>query len=156
MPGTGSTGAIDASLQPSLRALQWAFWLHVIPACLLPFATTEKFYALPILGLIALSWLCTRRHSALGFGPQAVGRILARTDGSWWIETANEGGQAAQLQADSFVSGWLLVLRFRTERGRRYSRLLVGGEADEAVLRKLRMRLLTRSEIAADRASADH
>jgi toxin CptA len=136
----GSSTAVDCALRPSLRGLQWLFWLHVIPACALPLATTEPLYALPILALVALSWWRSRRHPALGFGPRAIVRILARADGSWWIETA-AGGQSAELLPDSLLTGWLLVLNFRGDDGKRHARVVMAGDTDDDALRRLRARL---------------
>jgi hypothetical protein len=153
MSSAASSTVVDVTLTPSLRGLQVAFWLHVLPACLLPFATSEKLYALPILALIALSWWRTRRHAVLGFGRGAVSRILTRTDGSWWIETAGHGGENAQLLADSIVTGWLLVLRFRCDNGKVLTRLIMGGEADDEALRRLRVRLNSRDDRKAATAS---
>lgn len=152
MSSVASSTVVDVTLTPSLRGLQAAFWLHVIPACLLPFATSEKLYALPILALIALSWWRTRRHAVLGFGRLAITRILARADGSWWIETADQGGHAAQLLPESIVTGWMLLLRFRCDSGRISSRLVMGGEADDEALRRLRVRLSS----GQDRGTSPH
>jgi hypothetical protein len=141
MSSAGSSIVADVSLRPSLRAVQWAFWLHVLPAAALPFATTEKLYALPLLALIAVSWVRVRRHAALGFGRGAIHRILARQDGSWWIERTGTGGEAVRLLPDSVMTGWLLVLRFRFDNGKSAARLILGDEADEESLRRLRARL---------------
>ncbi len=141
MSSAASSTVVDLTLAPSLRGVQAAFWLHVIPIGLLPFATSEKLYALPILALIALSWWRMRRHSVLGFGRMAITRILARGDGSWWIETPAQGGEHARLLPESIVTGWLLVLRFRCDSGKARVRLVMGGEADDEALRRLRVRL---------------
>ncbi|MFX8637162.1 hypothetical protein ABTM28_20550, partial [Acinetobacter baumannii] len=62
-------------------------------------------------------------------------------DGSWWIESSAHGGEAAQLLAESIVTGWLLLLRYRCDTGKVSSRLIMGGEADDEALRRLRVRL---------------
>ena len=141
MSSAASSIVVDIPLTPSLRGVQAAFWLHVIPAGLLPFATSEPWFALPILALLALSWARTRQHAVLGFGRDAITRLLARADGSWWIETLARGGESAQLLADSVVTGGLLVLRFRGDSGKTATRLILGGEADDEALRRLRLRL---------------
>jgi hypothetical protein len=144
----------DIALQPSLRGVQWVFWLHVIPACLLPLATSEKFYAVPLVLLLFASWMQLRRHPVLGFGPRAITHLIARADGSWRIETAAGGGEDVSLQPDSIVTGWLLVLSFRNAEGRRRSRLIFGGEADEGALRRLRVSLNTQKRASGDGAAS--
>ncbi len=141
MSSAASSTVADVTLRPSLHAVQWAFWLHVAPAVALPFATTEKLYALPVLVLIAISWMRVRRHAALGFGGDAIRRVLARQDGSWWIERADGRGEAVRLLPDSVMTGWLLVLRFRLESGKSAIRLIIGDETDAEALRRLRVRL---------------
>lgn len=157
MSSAASSTVVDLTLAPSLRGLQAVFWLHLIPACLLPFATSEKLYALPILALLALSWWRMRRHAVLGFGRGAITRILARADGTWWIETAAQGGEGAKILPDSIATGWLLVLRFRCDSGKVLTRLIMGGEADDEALRRLRVRLNSRAELktAAAKESQD-
>jgi hypothetical protein len=154
MSSAGSSIVADVGLRPSLRAVQWAFWLHALPAVALPFATTETLYALPLLALIAISWVRVRRHAALGFGGNAIRRILARQDGSWWIERADGGGEAVRLLPDSVMTGWLLVLRFRFDNGKSATRLILGDEADEDALRRLRVRLGSWREADAQRGIA--
>ena len=141
MSSAGSSIVADVALQPSLRAVQWAFWLHAIPAALLPFVSPPPWFAVGILLLIFASWMFTRRHAALGFGPRAIRRILARADGSWWIEDASGRGEDVRLLPDSVVTGGLLVLCFGNDAGRRRVRLILGSEGDEEALRRLRVRL---------------
>jgi hypothetical protein len=141
MSSAVSSTVADVSLKPSLRALRYAQWLHMLVAVALPFATSDARYALPLLGLIGASWIHLRRHAALGFGNAAVRRIVSRQDGSWWIESAADS-QGARLLPDSVVMSRLLVLRFRADNAKVSTRLILGDEADAEALRRLRMQLL--------------
>lgn len=141
MSSAASLSALDLSLRPSARAHRWAFWLHVLPAALLPLATRAPQWAVPLLLLILLSWAWVRRHRVFGYGPRAIQRILARPDGSWWLIRNDGQGGAASLSADSVVSGDLAVLRWRYDDGGVASRLLTGDEAEPEQLRRLYLRL---------------
>lgn len=143
MSSPASSIVADVALSSSMQGLQWAFWLHILPAAALPLAVSSKPIAIILLVLIFASWRYVRRHAALGFGPRAITRILARDDGSWWIETEAEGGQAAQLLPDSVVTAGLLVLRFHPDNGKSATRLVLGDEAPTENLRRLRVRLST-------------
>jgi toxin CptA len=154
MSSAASSIVADVALKPSVRALQIAFWLHVVPAALLPFAVQERLPALAILALILVSWMLVRRHAALGFGPKAIARVLARQDGTWWVERANGQGEDVQLLADSVATGWLLVLRFRRDDGTRLTRVILGDECDADALRRLRVRLGSWRDTSADKDGA--
>lgn len=132
---------IDLALRPSVRALTWLFWLH---AAVLALALAAVPPGAPMVALAAAtgaSWFWTRRHPAFGHGPRALSRLTWHADGSWQVGAAAGKPAAAELLGDSLVHDALLVLNFRLEDGRRRSRALLGDEADEETLRRLRARL---------------
>ncbi len=134
----GST--VDLRLRPSRRALQWALWLHALPAALIPLTVPPGWPMVLVAGLIALSWIAIRHHPALGLGRRAITRLTWDGDNRWqaWI---GGKGESVTLLDHSVVHGDWLLLRFRTERGRRVTRLLMGDEAGAEPLRRLRARL---------------
>ncbi len=131
---------VDLRLRPSRRALQWALWLHALPAALLPLTVAPGWPMVAVAGLIALSWMAIRHHPALGLGRRAITRLTWDSEDRWqaWI-----GGkpQPVTLLGHSLVHGDWLVLRFETERGRCVTRLLMGDDAGAEPLRRLRARL---------------
>lgn len=131
---------VDLRLRPSLRALRLIFCLHALCIGLLPLAMQPGWPAVALAAAFAASWLWLRRHPALGFGRQAIDRIVWHADGGWslWI---GKREARAELRGDSLVHRRLLVLRWRSDDGRRYTRLIAGDEVTEPQLRQLRARL---------------
>jgi toxin CptA len=132
---------IDLALRPSIRALAWLFWLHagVLGLALAALPTGAPMVAMAIAA--GASWFWTRRHPAFGHGARAVARLTWHADGSWHVHDAAGRQSAAELLGDSLVHDLLLVLNFRLKDGGRRSRALLGDEADEESLRRLRARL---------------
>ena len=89
---------------------------------------------------VAASWLWTRRHRAFGHGLRALSRMTWHAEGGWSVHDA-AGSHDAELLGSSLVHDLLLVLEFRLRDGARRSRALLGDEADEDLLRRLRARL---------------
>lgn len=132
---------IDLALRPSLRALTWLSSLHVAVLALV-LAAPPPGAAMAGLGIaVAASWLWTRRHPAFGHGARALARLTWHADGSWLVHEASGAKREAELLGSSLVHDRLLVLNFRLKDGRRRSRALLGDEADEESLRRLRARL---------------
>jgi toxin CptA len=134
---------IELALKPSLRALAWLFWIHtaVLGLALLALGSGTPLVAVVV--LVAASWFWLRRHPAFGHGPRALARLTWRADGVWLVHDA-AGAHEAELLGDSLVHDKLLVLNFRTKDGVRRTRALLGDEADEDALRRLRARLSLR------------
>ncbi|WP_157622876.1 protein YgfX [Solimonas soli] len=142
MPSSSNSFAstVDLRLRPSLRALRVIFIVHVLCIGLLPLAMQPGIAMLALAGGFAASWFWLRRHPALGFGPRAITRLVWHADGSWNLFFGDKTGKA-ELLPHSLVHAWLLVLDFRADNGRRYTRVIAGGEADAEPLRRLRARL---------------
>lgn len=137
---------IDLAPRPSLRALAFLFWIHT---GVLVLALAALKQGLPTAALavgVALSWLWTRRHPVFGYGPRALARLTWHAQGGWTLHDAAGAQYEAELQGNSLVTDWLLVLNFRLKDGGRRSRALLGDELDDELLRRLRARLrLTRA-----------
>lgn len=150
MSSNSFVDTVDLTLRPSVRALQWLFWLHVVPIALLPFALQPGPILWVMLGLFALSWIGLRRHPLFGFGPKALTRLVLHVDnpgatdygGVWSVYGARGQQASATLLGSSYLHPRLLVLNFLLTTGERRSRAILGDEADPELLRRLRARLL--------------
>jgi hypothetical protein len=132
---------IELALRPSVRALTWLFWLHV---GVLGLTLAAAPPGAPMAGLalaVAASWFWTRRHAAFGHGRRALTHLTWHADGSWRVRDGGGVTVAAELLGNSLVHDHLVVLNFRLPDGARRSRALLGDEADEESLRRLRARL---------------
>ena len=136
-----TTPSVDLVLKPSARAHHLLFWLHVLPLALLPAAMESGSAMLGVAFAIALSWVWLRRHPAFGYGPQALVRITADTEGRWSLQPRSGQRQDSELLADSYVQSWIIVLNFRDAEKRRRTRVLLGDETSPEALRRLRVRL---------------
>lgn len=126
-----------------MRALRWAFVLHLICFALLLAAQPPRLPMLVLVAALALSWAWVRRHPALGFGPRAWTRLTWHAQGNWTLHRVDGTQVEAELQPDSIVRPALLVLRFRLQGGRTAARALLGDELSAEAQRKLRARLLS-------------
>lgn len=132
---------IDLALRPSLRALTGLFWLHAAVLVLALVALPPGGAMVAIAGAVALSWVWTRRHPAFGHGVRALVRLVWHADGSWRVHDGTGASHEAELLGHSLVHDHLLVLNYALKPGGRRSRALLGDEADEELLRRLRARL---------------
>lgn len=145
---SGSTfdATLDLRLTPSARALRWLYAVHIVPLMLISFAMPP---GLPMLGLavgFGLSWFHLRRHTAFGYGPRSITRLLWQADRGWQLWQANGAHAEADLAADSFLGDRLIILNLRYTSGgaagRRNSRVLLGDELTADAERRLRALLL--------------
>lgn len=138
---TSFESTVDLTLRTSMRALRWAFGLHALCLVLLMLAEPPRMALIGLAALIGLSWLFTRRHAALGFGPKAIQRMVWHADGRWTLYRGKGAAVDAELAPDSIVRGSMLLLRFRIDGEPAASRLILGDELPEESLRQLRARL---------------
>jgi toxin CptA len=134
---------VDLALRPSLRALTLLFALHGALAVLIMLALPAgAAMALAALG-VAASWFTLRRHPVFGFGPRALTQLTWNASGDWTLRDASGTTQDAELEGNSFVTPYLLVLNFRIrDSKRRRTRALLGDELPPEQLRRLRVRLM--------------
>ena len=147
--------ALDVALRHSALAHQLMFWLHVLPLALLPMAMDTGALAVVIALAIGLSWVGVRRHAAFGFGPKAIVRIAVDPEGRWSIDNPAGKRLAATLEPSGVVTSRLLILNFRSEDGRRRTRVLLGDEAPADAMRRLRTKLATAAGISTDSSKAE-
>jgi toxin CptA len=134
---------VDLSPRPSMRALRWAFALHLACFALLLAARLPAVPTAFLAASFGASWAWVRRHPALGFGARAWTRLIWHAEGGWTLRRADGTQVDAELQPDSIVRPAVLVLRFRLPDGRSAARVLLGDELTPEALRRLRTRLLS-------------
>lgn len=141
---TSSAVVTELALQPSYRALHFLLPLHAAPLAAIPLFYRGEAVWPPLLlaVVVGASWLYVRRHPALGFGRRALVRILAHEDGEWMLEDGDGEHHAARLASGTVVLSRFLVLNFKLRDGGRRTRLLLGDEAEEQPLHRLRAYLL--------------
>lgn len=145
MSSSSFESTVDLTPRPSIRALRWLLWLHILPIAATAFAMQPGLPMLAVDAAFGLSWIWLRRHPVFGFGPRALVRLVWHAEGQWTL-TENSGRRyEAELLADSYVHPRLLLLNFRTEAGQRRTRALLGDELEAEQLRRLRARLLLRT-----------
>lgn len=132
---------IELTLRPSLRALTWLFWIHGVVLALALVAMPPGPGMVAMAGAVGLSWLWTRRHPVFGHGHRALARLVWHADGTWRVHDGSGASHEADLLGNSLVHDHLLVLNFRATSGDLRSRAILGDEADEESLRRLRARL---------------
>lgn len=140
-----SSSPFDATIElaphASLRALTILFWLHAAALGAMVYALRSGPVLAVLAGLVALSWVWTRRHPVFGFGPRALTRLTWHAAGGWTLHDSAGGTFEADLDRNSLVHERLLVLNFRVKAGGTRSRALLGDELDAETLRRLRARL---------------
>ncbi len=132
---------IDLAPRASVRAVTFLFWIH---AAILALAMLALGPGAPLAGFaafVAASWLWSRRHPMIGYGPRALARLTWHAGGGWTLREAGGAQLEAELLGSSLVHDALLVLVFRRPDGDRRSLALFGDELDEEALRRLRARL---------------
>jgi toxin CptA len=142
MSSSSFASTVDLVLRPSARAHHGLFWLHIVPLALLPAAVPEGAPLIGIAFAIGASWIWLRRHPAFGYGPRALVRLTWHAEGHWSLTRAGQAPVEAELLGDSYRNSAILMLNFRiTGTGQRCTRVLLGDEAPEEALRRLRARL---------------
>lgn len=139
---TPLTQTVDITLKPSGRALRWLFLFHAAPLAVLPFALDPGQPMVLIAGAIAVSWLWLRRHPSFGYGPRALVHLIWHAEGQWTVTDAGGRAASAELLGNSIVRPRLLVLNFKLGNGLKRTRIVLGDEAKEEPLRRLRARLM--------------
>ncbi len=141
MSSNSFDATIDLAPRPSTRALQFLFWLHVLPLALMLAALPPGPAMAALAGALGVSWLWLRRHPVFGFGSKALTRLTWHQDGSWTLHDASGARFDAALLGSSLVHRQLIVLNFALKQRGHRSRALLGDELEPELLRCLRARL---------------
>ena len=136
---------IDFAPRPSQRAVQYLFWLHVVPLALMMASLEPGVWMALLAGAVGASWLWLRRHPAFGYGDRALARLTWHQDGKWTVHPEGGGMFEAELLGNSLVHARLIVLNFESKRLGKCSRVLLGDELEPELLRRLRARLSARA-----------
>jgi len=68
-------------------------------------------------------------------------RLVWESDGDWQLFFADASERTGQLRPDSYVSPWLVILRFKLVKGGRCSVVIMPDMLDPQSFRRLRVRL---------------
>jgi hypothetical protein len=68
-------------------------------------------------------------------------RLAWQTDGDWQLLFQDGSDRTGQLRPDTYVSLWLVILRFQLEQGGRCSVVILPDMLDPQSFRRLRVRL---------------
>ena len=68
-------------------------------------------------------------------------RLVWQADGDWQLFFAEASERTGQLRPDSYVSPWLVILRFKLEKGGRCGVVIMPDMLDPQSFRRLRVRL---------------
>lgn len=141
MSSNSFDATIELRLKPSARAHHLLFWLHALPLMLLPLAMQPSLAMTAVAILIGGSWIWLRRHPAFGYGPRALRRIVWHPDGRWSLWRGNGTELSAEIAGNSYLHPRLTILNFSVPGQRACTRVLLGDEAAENLLTRLRARL---------------
>lgn len=132
---------IRLALVPSRHLAVYILLLHGSVLLVLPFisaqSTTVWILAAIVLLSFAFNW---HTHLNLKRG-RAIEKIERMPDATWILTDRLKTRYQAELLSGSYVSPWLLVLRFRLSRFRRRTIILLQDSAEDDLLRRLRVQL---------------
>ncbi len=118
------------SIEPTPSRLLAAWWLLLYLCALVSILFTEANWAvrLALLGVLSLSGVIRYRRTVMPRQQQIV--RLTLTSSGWCRLVLGSGRQRkARLRGDSFVSPWVIILRFDLLQGRGQSSLVVFRDA---------------------------
>ena len=141
MSSASFDATIDLAPRPSARAVIVLFGLHAVPLALMLLSLQPGVLMAGLAFAMGGSWFWLRRHSVFGYGPKALIRLTWHQEGVWTLHQTAGVSFEAELQDNSLVHPLLLVLNFRLKPEGRRTRVLLGDELEEELLRRLRARL---------------
>lgn len=90
---------------------------------------------------VVIGWRFAWQRHVAGVGESGFEAIEWQSDGDWWLQEGSGCSHPVTLLAGSFVSNWMVVLRFRLGRFRHRQLILLADNTDADQLRRLRVRL---------------
>ncbi|MEJ2425186.1 MAG: hypothetical protein P8101_12140 [Candidatus Thiodiazotropha sp.] len=131
------------SIEPTSSRLLLAWWILLYLCALVSILLTEASWVvqLALLSVLSLSGVLRYRQAGM---PQQQGIVRLTLTSSGWCKLVLGSGRQrkARLRGDSFVSPWVIILRFDLLQGRGRSSLVVFRDAlSEDRMRRLRIML---------------
>lgn len=100
-------------LERPASPLRWALWLSIILlAVVWPWLCALRIEVAAGFALLSAAIVGGAAWRSLRF-PGRIARATWGSDGEWRLQLADGHDLAAQLSRDSWVTGWVLVLRWR-------------------------------------------
>ena len=119
----------------------WLLLVHVIPLCLLPVLQLSLWLNLLIVSTVLYSLLDGWRRQVRRSHPDAVRAVTWNDTQHCQLTLASGQHLDVSLASQAFILPWLVVLHFETPRRRCRYLPLLPDMLDEAVFRRLRVRL---------------
>lgn len=130
-------------LQVSRKWLVVLWLIHVGALCCLLLSGAPIWILLPV-GLAGVGSLIIRLQHAALRAASAVVRLWVASDGQWYLQNHADSVVAAELQGDTFVSRYLIILNFKLEIKQRSSAVVLWNDSvDAQTFRRLKQYLLT-------------
>jgi len=132
---------LQIDLQPSrllfaLLVIMFSGALFLL--CLLPW----PIYLLTLFSLLLIvSFFVVLEQHVLRRGRHRLKSVMQDSSGQWWLQKQSGEKLSVQLEDDSYLHSWLVVLNFKNIK-RRYSVVLMQDSLECSVFRRLRVRLL--------------
>lgn len=115
--------------------------IHLGAAVIVLFLPLDMMISIPLATTAIVTGIYGVRRYALLQTSESVISAIQDPQGEWKIELRNGEACEAQLQGDSYIAHWLVVLNFRCGQGSSYSLILWPGMLEEEIFRQLRVRL---------------
>lgn len=135
---------------PSRSLRVWLILVHVASIMILPFMSLPVWAVLILLLLMLLSlWRALRMHITLGH-PDSVRAVQWREARSCQLRLSSGRDIEARLMPQVFMLPWMVIMHFRSGRGRVHHLVLLPDMLEPEVFRRLRVRLMIEMNQAVD------
>jgi hypothetical protein len=135
---------------PSRSLRVWLILVHVVAIMILPFMSLSVWVGLIILLLMLLSlWRAIRMHITSRH-PDSVRAVQWREARSCQLYLSSGRDIEARLMPQVFMLPWLVIMHFRSGRGRVHHLVLLPDMLEPEVFRRLRVRLMIELNQAVD------
>lgn len=132
---------VRLELVPSRYLAIYIILLHSSVLFLMPFIPAQSTIVWILASVVLLSFGFNWRIHISFKGNRATQRVEWMPDGKWILTDGLKTSFQAELLSGSYVSPWLLVLRFKVSRFRGRSIILFSDSAEKNGLRRLRVQL---------------
>ena len=106
------------------------------------FITLFSIYLLPIMLAIKIALVIICSLGCIqAYRTQNTIQGMVWQENNYWLLHTDKASIAAELTDSSFATAWLVILHFKTETGRRCSRLIAYDSLDDNLFRQLKVRL---------------
>lgn len=135
---------------PSRSLRVWLIVVHIVAIMIIPFMSLPVWTGLIVLLLMLFSlWRAIRVHITLGH-PDSVCAVQWREARSCQLRLSSGRDIEARLMPQVFMLPWLVIMHFKSDRGRLHHLVLLPDMLEPEVFRRLRVRLMIELNQAVD------